>query len=130
MTELAQALIGDSYAAAPDHILDGITKDLAHRELPNAPHTIYDELWHLAFWQAITLDWLHGIETPFPAHPTDAFPPKISAVPEGPASSTPAPESFDQLRSRFLGAAQEAAAASSAVGALSIAVLLASGSPA
>ena len=66
MNELAQALIAESYAAQPSHILEGLTDDLAHRELPNVPHTIYAELWHMAFWQQITLDWIAGIETPYP----------------------------------------------------------------
>ena len=51
MNELAQALIAESYAAPPSHILEGLTDDLAHRDLPNVPHTIYAELWHLTFWQ-------------------------------------------------------------------------------
>ena len=51
MNELAQALIAESYAARPSHILEGLTNELAHRELPNVPHTIYAELWHLTFWQ-------------------------------------------------------------------------------
>jgi hypothetical protein len=32
MNELAQALIAESYAAAPSNILGGLTDDLAHRE--------------------------------------------------------------------------------------------------
>ena len=39
-----------------------------------APHTIYEELWHITFWQHVTLDWVNGIETPFPAHPSAGFP--------------------------------------------------------
>jgi hypothetical protein len=74
MNELAQALIAESYAAPPSHILEGLTEDLVHRELPNVPHTIYDELWHLTFWQQITLDWIAGIETPYPNQPSEGFP--------------------------------------------------------
>jgi uncharacterized damage-inducible protein DinB len=104
MNELAQALIAESYAAPPSHILEGLSDDLAHRELPNVPHTIYAELWHLAFWQQITLDWIAGIETPYPNQPSDGFPEKSN-----PESSK---ETWEQLRQRFLhGAAQAAAAA-------------------
>jgi len=99
MNELAQALIAESYAAPPSHILEGLTDDLAHRELPNAPHTIYAELWHLTFWQQITLDWIAGIGTPYPNQPSDGFPPKSSS------------ESWAQLRQRFLHGAEQAAAA-------------------
>ena len=101
MTELELALTGDSYAAAPAHILEGLSETLAHRVLPNTPHSIYGELWHTAFWQQITLDWIGGVETPFPAHPSDGFPPP----------SPPPSETWDQLRRRFLHAAGLAALA-------------------
>jgi uncharacterized damage-inducible protein DinB len=99
LTELAKSLISDSYAAAPAHILEGLTVDLAHRRLPNVPHTIYEELWHIVFWQQVTLDWITGTETPFPTKPSDGFPPNNPT------------ESFDQLRERFLHTADHAAAA-------------------
>jgi uncharacterized damage-inducible protein DinB len=100
-SELAQALIADSYAAPAAHILEGLSEDLAHRKIPNTPHTIYEELWHLAFWQQITLDWVTGTETPFPAKPEDGFPTEENI----------AQETFAALRQRFLTSAQEAAGA-------------------
>jgi uncharacterized damage-inducible protein DinB len=93
------ALIGDSYAAAPSHILEGLTEQQAHHQIPNTPHTIYEELWHLAFWQQVTLDWIAGTETPFPAKPSDGFPSQDNA------------ESFQALRQRFLEGAEQAATA-------------------
>jgi uncharacterized damage-inducible protein DinB len=74
MNELEQVLIGDSAAAPPARILEAVTNDLAHRVIEGAPHTIYQELWHITFWQQVTLDWVNGIETPFPAHPSAGFP--------------------------------------------------------
>jgi uncharacterized damage-inducible protein DinB len=103
MNELTQALIAESYAATPSHILEGLTDDLVHRELPNVPHTIYDELWHVAFWQRITLHWIAGIETPYPSKASDGFPQKLS--------TEPARESWEQLRHRFLHGCEHAAAA-------------------
>jgi uncharacterized damage-inducible protein DinB len=103
MNELAQALIAESYAAPPSHILEALTDDLAHRILPNVPHTIYAELWHLTFWQQITLDWIAGIETPYPNQPSDGFP-------QNP-STGPSQEPWEQLRQRFLHGAEQAAAA-------------------
>jgi uncharacterized damage-inducible protein DinB len=103
MNELAQALIAESYAAPPSHILEGLSDDLAHRALPNVPHTIYAELWHLAFWQQITLDWIAGVETPYPNQPSDGFPQR--SHPE------PSQEPWEQLRQRFLRGAEQAAAA-------------------
>ena len=102
MNELTQALIAESYAAAPTHILEGLTDDLVHRELPNVPHTIYAELWHVAFWQWITLHWIDGIETPYPIKASDGFPQKPTKL---------APEPWEQLRHRFLHGCEHAAAA-------------------
>lgn len=103
MNELTQALIAESYAAPPSHILEGLTDALVHRELPNVPHTIYGELWHLTFWQQITLDWIAGIETPFPNKPSDGFPQK--------SSTGSKEETWEQLRRRFLHGAERAVAA-------------------
>ena len=101
MNELAQALVAESYAAPPSHILEGLTDELVHREIPNIPHTIYAELWHLTFWQQITLDWIAAIETAYPDKPSDSFPQNPSTKPE---------ESWEQLRQRFLQGAEQAAA--------------------
>jgi uncharacterized damage-inducible protein DinB len=100
MNELQQALIGDSAAAAPNQILEGLANDLALRTIAGAPHTIYQELWHVTFWQQVTLDWVNGIETPFPQSPSAGFPPEDSL----------ARESWEQLCRRFFAGNHEAAA--------------------
>src|SRR5271165_693406 len=100
MNELTQALIGDSAAAPPAHILEGVADDLAHHALQFAPHTIYEELWHITFWQQVTLAWVNGIETPFPVQPSEGFPGKGDAD----------LENWDQLRQRFLDSLQQVAA--------------------
>ena len=79
INELAQTLIGDSAAAPPAHILEGVAEDLAHHAVQFAPHTIYEELWHITFWQQVTLDWVNGVETPFPVHASAGFPGKGDA---------------------------------------------------
>lgn len=99
MNELARALVGDSAAAPAAHILEGLSEKLALGEIAHAPHTIYDEVWHLAFWQQVTLDWIGGVETPFPAKPSDGFP------------SQPHTETWERLRARFLAGCEQAAAA-------------------
>jgi len=91
MNELESALVGDSAAAPPSHILESLDPALAHRVVPGVPHTIYQELWHIAFWQEITLDWIEGRETEFPRTPDAGF-------------AQPADverESWSQLCSRF-----------------------------
>ncbi len=79
MSELQEILSGDGYAAPPKRILEGLAsaetgEALTHRKPVGAPHSIYEELWHVVFWQQITLDWIAGIETPYPKSSLDGFP--------------------------------------------------------
>jgi uncharacterized damage-inducible protein DinB len=97
MNELEQTLIGDSAAAPPAHILEGIESELAQRVIGGAPHSIYQELWHIAFWQQVTLDWVNGVETPFPSSPSAGFPADER-------------EPWDQVQQRFFAGNQQAAA--------------------
>ena len=101
--ELERALAGDSAYTPPSHILEGIGDSLAHAATPGAPHTIYAELWHIAFWQQITIDWVCGIETPCPEHASLGFP----------SQSDVAREPWPQLLARFFDTNQEAAAVAS-----------------
>ena len=100
MNELEQILVGDSAAAPPDSILQGIESELAHRRIAGAPHTIYEELWHIAFWQQITLDWVRGTETPIPEHAAAGFPDERNM----------ASEDWEQLRRRFFNLSEQAVA--------------------
>jgi uncharacterized damage-inducible protein DinB len=100
MTELEQVLIGDSAHTPPAQILGDLTSETAHRRIAGAPHTIYEELWHIAFWQQITLDWLRGVETPIPDHASAGFP----------SANDLAREDWDELRLRFFATSQEAVA--------------------
>jgi uncharacterized damage-inducible protein DinB len=102
MNELTRTLIGDSAAAPAAHILEGLDDELVHRNTPSAPHTIYAELWHIAFWQQITLDWIHAVETAYPAHASLGFP----------SASEIKLESWNELCRRFLDDSQKAAAIS------------------
>jgi uncharacterized damage-inducible protein DinB len=106
--ELEQALIGDSYAAPPSHIIEGLTDELAHQAIPNAPRTIYAELWHIAYWQQMSLDWMRGLETPYPASTSIPFPTETDIR----------RETWDQLRERFLRTSEEAAAIARNLGSL------------
>jgi uncharacterized damage-inducible protein DinB len=101
MNELEQVLAGESAHAAPGAILEGLPAALAETVVAGAPHTIYQELWHVAFWQQVTLDWIHGIETAFPASPGEGFPSEADAV----------REDWERLRQRFFEGNREAATA-------------------
>lgn len=100
MSELEDILISDSYAAPPSQILEGITDELAHRKPSAAPHSIYEELWHMVFWQQLMLDWIEGNETTYPASPADGFPTVLDAE----------REYWGQLRDRFFQGIEQAAA--------------------
>ena len=101
MSELEQVLIGDSAHTPPAEILEGLPEEFAHRTIAGAPRTIYEELWHITFWQQITLDWVRGIETPYPVHASDGFPTPGNTI----------AENWEQLRQRFFTTSREAAAA-------------------
>jgi uncharacterized damage-inducible protein DinB len=101
MNELERVLLGDSAHTRPAQILEGLTTEQVHRAVEGAPHTIYQELWHIAYWQQVTLDWLQGIETPYPYHASAGFP----------VATDVAREAWEQLRKRFLTTSGEAAAA-------------------
>lgn len=100
MSELEEILVGAGAAAAPAHIIEGLGDDLVHRMFPGAPRSIYQELWHIAFWQQVSLDWARGLETPYPATPSGGFP----------SEEDTAQESWQQLCRRFLGSSEQVAA--------------------
>jgi uncharacterized damage-inducible protein DinB len=100
MNELEQVLSGDSAHTPPAEILEGLSSEAAHTAIPGSPRTIYEELWHIAFWQQVTLDWVRGIETPYPVHASNGFP-TLADIDR---------ETWGQLRERFFSANKEAAA--------------------
>jgi uncharacterized damage-inducible protein DinB len=100
VNELEEVLIGESYAAAPAIILEALDEELVHRVPQGAPHSIYEEVWHMAFWQQLTLDWISGIETPYPPSPRDGFPTVLDVL----------HETWKELRTRFLREAERCAA--------------------
>ncbi len=99
MNELEEALIRDSYAVSPEHIIEGLSDELAHHVIAQAPRSIYAELWHICYWQEVSLDWIRGTQTPFPANMTLPFP--------GPEQT--AAETWHQLCKRFRSCSAEAA---------------------
>ena len=92
MKELVQALTADSAHASPASILEGLTESIALTKIPNTPHTIYQELFHITFWQQISIDWARALETPYPLHPEYGF---------GSPSELQSPEPLVALIHRF-----------------------------
>lgn len=99
MNELAKSLISTSAFAAPKSILQAITDAATYTTPFPTTHSIYDEVWHMAYWQEISLDWIEGKPTPVPEHAAEGFPTDTS-------------EPWDALRERFLAGTQNAAAIS------------------
>jgi uncharacterized damage-inducible protein DinB len=100
MNELALCLNGDSAHTPPSHILERLDEELALRRVAGAPHTIYEELWHAAFWQQVTLDWVSGVETPCPETAAGGFP----------TEADQGREPIEEVCRRFLEGAERAAA--------------------
>ena len=99
MTELESMLIGNSVAAPPAHIIEGLEDAAAQKRVKCAPHTIYEELWHAAFWQQLAMEWMAGTESPYPTHNAETFP----------TLSDMLRETWSALCDRFLTEAQRAA---------------------
>jgi uncharacterized damage-inducible protein DinB len=101
MNELARALISTSAFAPPKNILQALSEAVAREKpasaLGAATHSIYEEVWHMAYWQEISLDWIEGKPTAVPIHASEGFPSDTS-------------EPWDSVRDRFLAGTQNAAA--------------------
>ena len=89
MNELQRVLVANGVGAPPSHVLEAVDDALAHARIPGAPHSIYEEIWHLTFWMELSLDWVEGRRTPYPEHAGQGFP----------AAAT---EPWAELKERFL----------------------------
>ncbi|MGA7522799.1 MAG: DinB family protein [Acidobacteriaceae bacterium] len=99
MNELALTLIGDSAHTPPSHIVENLPGELARVRVPGGPHTIYEELWHAAFWQQQALDRIDGVEASFPEHNDLTFP----------SEEQKRAETWASLCTRFLAGAERSA---------------------
>lgn len=102
MNELALTFNGDSAHTPPSHIVEDLTEEQAHARVAGSPHSIYDEIWHAAYWQEVMLGRVHGRGTPSPEHNDMSFPD------EGGVRAEP----WADLAGRFLRGAAESAAIS------------------
>src|SRR5580698_7548310 len=100
MSELEQLLIGQVAAAAPKRVVECLDAALAGCATAGAPHTIYEEIWHVTFWQQISIEWARGLETHHPGSAALGFP-----TPQQTAA-----EPWDALCKRFLQGTEDAAA--------------------
>jgi uncharacterized damage-inducible protein DinB len=119
MNELSKSLIEDSAFAPPRVILEALPETVAHEKpstgKASAPHSIYDEVWHMAYWQNISLDWVEGRPTSYPEHASEGFPQSTT--------ESDTTESWQALRERFLSGTQSAAAIANDIDRLEVTVL-------
>jgi uncharacterized damage-inducible protein DinB len=54
--------------------VDGLSAELAGRELPGAQHTIWQLVWHMNYWMEYELRSLSGPEVPYPEHAAESWP--------------------------------------------------------
>lgn len=92
MNELQRVLAGNAAAAAPSDITGGLSDELVHRKPAGVPRSMYEELWHVAFWLQVSLDWIAGQSAPYPKSAADGFPTVLDME----------REPWDALRERFL----------------------------
>jgi uncharacterized damage-inducible protein DinB len=100
VNELEKTFTEASYAAAPSSILEGIDEELAHRRFENIPRSIYEELWHMAYWQELSLEWVTGAPAPVPETAAGGFP----------SLEQTRAENWQQLHARFFSSLDAVAA--------------------
>jgi uncharacterized damage-inducible protein DinB len=64
---------GDAHVATR-HVFDGLDWRTAGARVKGSPHTLYELLNHMVFWQQGVLLWLSGRTPPMPEHAADTWP--------------------------------------------------------
>ncbi len=74
MTAIPSLLTGDGAFANVRDILKGVeVKQMAVR--PDvSPHSIYEELWHMVYWQNLLLEWVTENAVPLPQDLSESWP--------------------------------------------------------
>ena len=74
VSALPKLLSGEGAHARARSVLEAI--ELAQLGVrPNvAPHSVFEELWHLVYWQDFLLAWAAGERRAYPEHAAESFP--------------------------------------------------------
>lgn len=107
MTSLQSLLVADGAFVTPAHALEAVTAAQAGGRPGGAPHSLYEELWHMDFWQRLILTVIRGEPVAFPKHAADGWPNDNDALTEA---------AWQGLRNRFLSDLGEAAALAGSAG--------------
>jgi DinB superfamily len=62
--------------AKPANIIQTIPFDKVTLRPTNAPHSLYEELHHIDYWQSVSLAIVRGEKPPMPLHNSESFPEK------------------------------------------------------
>lgn len=75
-TAVADALAGKAAHAATRSLFDGLNWKAAGKRARGAPHSVFQLLWHMSYWQDWVLKWLDGGNPPMPRHASASWPAK------------------------------------------------------
>jgi hypothetical protein len=81
---VSRSLSGEGAHVPTRKILDGLNWKQAGTQPAGAPHTVFQLVQHVCFWQDWVLQWLDGKGPPLPRHASGSWP--------APASPANAPE--------------------------------------
>ena len=74
MTSLQRLLSDEGAFVTPEGVLEDLKAEDARRRPCDAPHSLYEELWHVDFWQHWTLAVVKGNEVTPPLRSSDGWP--------------------------------------------------------
>jgi uncharacterized damage-inducible protein DinB len=100
---VGNALSGKGAHVATNSLYEGLDWKLAGVRLQGAPHTIFELMAHMTFWQEWAAKWLDGGKPPIPRHAAGTWP-KSSA----PASREDWQKALKAFRSSLAGLEQRA----------------------
>ena len=86
------AISGSGAHADTESVFASLNWKLAGKRPANSPHSIYQLLTHMLYWQDWVLEWLDGGDPPTPEHASGSWPGKA-----GPSSR----KEWDQAVQRF-----------------------------
>ena len=73
--EILQDLLrGRGAHVDPVATVEGVSAELAGRQLAGAQHTVWQLVWHMNYWMEYELHSLQGPEATYPAHASESWP--------------------------------------------------------
>ncbi len=74
MNVLQNVLLTKTPFAKPANVIQNISVDKARLRPENAPHSLYEELWHIDYWMRFSLALIRKENPVVPAHSAESFP--------------------------------------------------------